>query len=143
MSAHEKHAFAERLKLALRRSARPVETPTDLALQFNLRHPNDPVTPQAAQKWLSGKAKPTADKIATLAEWLNVSAHWLNYGSDETRPARRQNVEAPRSSDLATLPAEERALLIRYRKLSPRQRELVSDLLTELTLSQEVWPANS
>lgn len=46
----EKTAFAERLKLALTRSSKKIETATELALQFNLRHPNDPVTQQAVQK---------------------------------------------------------------------------------------------
>lgn len=140
MHADEKQAFAERLKLALRRSPRSVETPTELALQFNLRHPNDPVTPQAALKWLSGKAKPTADKMATLAEWLDVSVHWLSHGTPEARPHRAQAVTEEATT---TLSDEERALLTCYRRLSGRRQMIIKELVTELGLEQEVWPGNS
>jgi hypothetical protein len=59
----------------------------------SLRHPNEFITPQAAQKWLSVKAKPTADKIETLANWLSVPTHWLRYGSangEQSIPTVRQ-----------------------------------------------------
>lgn len=140
MNTDDKQAFAERLKLALRRSTKPVETPTDLALQFNLRHDKDPVTPQAALKWLSGKAKPTSDKIATLAEWLEVSAHWLNYGSPDARPEKHASKHSVSIEDIAGLPEVERQLLTRYRGLSARRQQLLQDLLIELSLDDEVWP---
>lgn len=144
MRADEKQAFSERLKLALRRSPRPVETPTELALQFSLRHPNDPVTAQAAQKWLTGKAKPTADKMATLADWLGVSEHWLSHGSPEPHPQRTGATTAPPlTQDLTALSDEEKALLVRYRQLSGRRRQLINELVIELSLEQEIWPGNS
>ena len=66
----EKQAFSLRLKQALKRSAKKIDTPTELALQFNLRHQNDSITVQAAQKWMTGKARPAVDKIETLAAML-------------------------------------------------------------------------
>ena len=88
MPTNEKHEFAERLKVALKRTPKSIQTATQLAHEFNLRHINEPITPQAAQKWLAGTAKPTADKLQTLADWLNVSAHWLRNGPPPTAPKK-------------------------------------------------------
>ena len=43
----------------------------------------EPVTAQTARKWLYGGALPTQDKVRTLAQWLEVSPHWLRYGEAE------------------------------------------------------------
>ncbi|WP_042688342.1 transcriptional regulator, partial [Candidatus Glomeribacter gigasporarum] len=77
-TAQEKAAFSERLKCALRKSDPPVKDATDLARLFNLQHRAVScigIAVQAAHKWLSGLAIPSADKIATLAKWLNMSEH--------------------------------------------------------------------
>lgn len=75
--------FSERLNQALKRSLKQPLNAPELATQFNLRHPNEPITAQAAHKWLTGKAKPTSDKIETLAKWLEVPAYWLKYGNPQ------------------------------------------------------------
>jgi transcriptional regulator with XRE-family HTH domain len=136
----EKLAFAERLKLALKRSKKKVETPTDLALQFNLRHHNDPITQQAAQKWLSGKSRPTADKMKTLAEWLNVSAQWLRHGIPETKPTKTAKTSSLSiATDRATLDAEEQKLINRIRILPEHQRNLVYEIVEQFAIEQEIW----
>lgn len=137
----EKIQFSVRLKQALKRSSKKVETATELALQFNLRHDADPVTLQAAQKWLTGQARPTPDKIKTLADWLNVSAQWLRFGISEERPAkdaadkgRQTNVEVGAS------PTENELLLLsRIRAMPEHRRCLVVELVEQLTLDQEMW----
>lgn len=91
-SLSEKAAFAERLKLALTRSRKKIHSPNELALQFNLRHSNSSISPQAAQKWLAGTACPTSDKIETLAHWLGVSAHWLRFGSPAANDVKQKNL---------------------------------------------------
>ena len=110
----EKLAFAERLRLALKRGSKAIDTASALAHEFNLRHPNEPITPQAAQKWLTGKATPTPDKIQTLADWLNVSSHWLRHGPP---PAPQQKpVSAPKrqtTSQPGTPTLNEKALGVR------------------------------
>jgi len=143
MELDEKKAFSERLKLALRRSFKTVHTPSELALQFNLRNnskEDGTVTPQAAQKWLSGKTKPTADKIQVLADWLGVSAHWLSYGAPDLRPEGSAESKTIADEPIANLPAAESELLSRFRRLSPARQQLVRDLVIELALDQEVWP---
>ncbi|MCI2811239.1 transcriptional regulator [Eoetvoesiella caeni] len=136
----EKIAFAERLKQALKRSRKKIETAADLALQFNLRHPNEPITPQAAQKWLAGKSRPTVDKIATLADWLNISAQWLRFGIGEARPqATRLVSKEPELNDSATLSDDERQLIQKMRLLTEHRRYLITQLVQELALEQEMW----
>lgn len=138
----EKAAFAERLKLALTRSRKKIDTATELALQFNLRHPNDPVTQQAAQKWLSGTACPTADKIETLADWLGVSAHWLRFGSpnDTSRKRNSGKRQIKSQPNISTISIDENRLMERFRQLTPHQQILIADLVIQLALEKEIWP---
>jgi transcriptional regulator with XRE-family HTH domain len=127
----EKLAFTKRLKLALKRSDKKITSPVELALQFNLRHKNEPITAQAAQKWLTGQAKPTADKIDTLAKWLVVSPHWLRYGSangEQTIPVVRQT----KTQSNSALTEFEAGLISQYRQLSEHQKSLIADLVEQL-----------
>ncbi len=136
----EKLAFANRLNAALKRSKKKIQSPTDLALQFNLRHKDTPITPQAAQKWMSGKARPTPDKINTLAEWLNVSAQWLRYGIAEARPAKsaKSASDANESRQIAPT-AKELRLLNRIRNLPEARRALVVEIVEQFSIEQEMW----
>lgn len=137
----EKRAFAARLKQAIKRSPKKVETPTDLSIQFNLRHKGESITVQAAQKWLSGQARPTVDKIETLAEWLNVSTQWLRFGIAEDRstiPPGRKGQKA--KSATAIQPTEEELKLIaRIRSLPEHRRNLVNEIVEQFSLDQEMW----
>lgn len=132
----DNQAFAERLKQALTRGSRKIDSPSELALQFNLSHPGSQITNQAAQKWLSGVSKPTPDKIDTLAAMLNVSAQWLRYGIPEARPAAKP-LDAESHPD--TLTPGDLHLLQRYRLLSAHQKSLVTDLVEQLALDREMW----
>lgn len=134
----EKKAFAARLKQALKRSSKRIETASELATQFNLRHPAEPITPQAAQKWLTGTARPTVDKIKTLADWLDVSEQWLRFGVTDTKRSRPSKGTKP--SDEAIQPtAEELELLRRLRGLSAYRRQLVEGVIEQFSLDGEVW----
>lgn len=101
------------------------------------------MTNQAVQKWLTGKAYPTSDKIETLADWLGVSAHWLRFGAPtevkrKHALGKRQNLVM---QETAVLSSEESRLMARYRQLSPHQQNLVAELVVQLTLDKEVWSA--
>jgi transcriptional regulator with XRE-family HTH domain len=136
----EKRAFAERLKLALKRSKKKIETPTDLALQFNLRHRNEAITPQAAQKWLSGKSRPTIDKINTLALWLNVSAQWLRHGIPESKPTKPAKSSLHNTaSDRVALNEGEQKLITRLRNMPEHRRLLVLEIVEQFSVEQEIW----
>ena len=137
----EKLAFSTRLKASLKRSKKKIESPTDLALQFNLRYTNSSITIQAAQKWLSGKSIPTPDKIETLAQWLNVSVRWLRYGFPEAKPNSASPVKL--SNHAATnrdaLSNSEKELLRRIRCLPEVRRQLIEEIVEQFSLEQEMW----
>jgi transcriptional regulator with XRE-family HTH domain len=139
-SHDEKHAFALRLKQALKRSPKKVATPAELALQFNLRHPNEPISPQAAQKWLSGSAKPTPDKIDTLAAWLNVSAQWLRFGiAEKIQPSPPRPSSKKTATNRDAFSDDEIQLILRMRSLSAHRRYLVTEIVEQFALEQEMW----
>jgi transcriptional regulator with XRE-family HTH domain len=140
-TTEEKAAFSRRLKLALHRSSEPVRGATDLALRFNLRHQGNAVSAQTAHKWLSGRAIPTHDKLATLAEWLNVNEHWLHYGpptkrdleTNQQRATYRITKGAPSPTRSAGKPTPEAlALAEKIQALSPHRRYLVEELVAQL-----------
>ncbi len=138
MPVDDKKAFSERLKTALKRLPKSIETATDLAHQFNLRHPNEPITPQAAQRWLKGTAYPTPDKLQTLADWLNVSAHWLKNGPP---PPAKKAVAGKRGvpGQPGQLNEKEARLLAKLRTLSEHQVYIVVELIEQLALEREIW----
>jgi hypothetical protein len=134
-------AFAERLRQALTRSPKKMRTPSELALQFNLNHAGDQVTNQAAQKWLSGKSKPSLEKIETLAAMCSVSAQWLRYGIPDTRshaPASPAVSRNEKATGNLLLP-DETVLLGQFRLLSAHQQHLIADLVEQLALDKKMW----
>ena len=136
--SEEKKAFAVRLKQALKRSSKRVETASELAIQFNLRHPAESITPQAAQKWLTGAARPFVDKIKTLAVWLDVSEQWLRFGvTDMKRPPKSSQQSKPETAITPT--PEELELLGRFRRLSAYQQQLVEGVVEQFSLDKEIW----
>lgn len=134
-TSEEKSAFSRRLELALRRSQEPVQGATELALRFNLRHRGSAVSAQTAHKWLTGRSIPTSDKLATLAQWLNVSEHWLHYGPppasshkvSERLSAYGEVVATPSAAAPETL-----ALAGKIQLLPPHQRYLLEELVEQL-----------
>lgn len=134
----EKKAFTARLKQALKRSSKKIETASQLATQFNLRHPAEPITPQAAQKWLSGTARPTADKIKTLADWLDVSEQWLRYGVTDMKRGKPSKGAKP-ADDKIQPTSEELELLRQLRRLPAYRRQLVEGVIEQFSLDNEIW----
>lgn len=137
----EKVAFSNRLKQALKRSKKRIETPAELALHFNLRHKTSPITPQAAQKWLSGKSRPTIDKINTLAAWLNVSEQWLRFGIAESKPAKNAKSSPSGLTALNDLKPNESELrlIYRLRKLPETRRLLVLEIVEQFSIEGDIW----
>lgn len=140
----EREAFAQRLKAALTRGRKRISTPTALAEAFNLRWHGRSVTPQAAQKWLSGAATPAPEKIDVLAQMTGVPVTWLRYGLPERRdPAAPIAADARGARyeqvDKGEVTAEELRMLTQLRLMSPSRRELVRQLVQELALESEMW----
>jgi transcriptional regulator with XRE-family HTH domain len=136
----EREAFAERLRQALKRSPKKVNTAAELALQFNLRHPAEPITQQAAQKWLTGQARPTLEKVETLSEWLSVPAQWLLYGKADQRTQGAPGKKGQKGKSAATIqPTEdELKLLARIRSMPEHRRNLVLEIVEQLSLEHEL-----
>ena len=130
-------AFSARLKLALTRSRRKIETPSQLAQQFNLRYQGAPISKQAAQKWLAGESRPTPEKTAVLASMFNVSEQWLRLGVSDGEP-RQAVVIATSATRSNTTPAE-LGLVTKFRQLSAHQQGLIADLVDQLTLEKRIW----
>jgi transcriptional regulator with XRE-family HTH domain len=125
----EKAAFSERLWFAMRRSPEKLNGATELALHFNLRHRGEqPVSPQTAHKWLTGRTIPTADKLETLAAWLQVDLHWLHYGP----PPSVGGTPQPLTRDAQYPPPQEVLdLAAKIEALSPHHRYLVEELIEQ------------
>ncbi|MBB3255991.1 transcriptional regulator with XRE-family HTH domain [Paraburkholderia bannensis] len=130
-TSEEKAAFAERLKFAMKRAPEKLRGSTDLANRFNLRHHGEqPVSPQTAHKWLSGRTIPTSDKLETLAEWFDVDVHWLHYGPSPGKSAPA--VPKPRKpDDKYPLSEETLELASKIESLSEHHRYLVEELVSQ------------
>ncbi|WP_027467662.1 transcriptional regulator [Deefgea rivuli] len=129
MSSNDKIAFSVRLKQALERSSRTVETGTQLAIQFNLRYLGESISQQTAHKWLNAQSIPTDDKIRVLANWLDVPFQWLRNGDSEERLIRLEPLNNP-----VMLSDEEIRHIQKLRVLPEYQRVLIEKLLTEFAL---------
>jgi hypothetical protein len=131
-TVEEKMAFSERLKFALLRTPEKVSGGTELALHFNLRyHGENSISPQTAHKWLTGRTIPTADKLATLADWLRVDLHWLHYGPPPSVAAGITPKPLPRDEKYPLTP-ETVELASQIEGLSPHHRYLVQELIKQL-----------
>jgi len=122
--AEEKGGFSRRLKEAMRK-ARLDAGPTRFAREFNLRYHGEPVTAQTARKWLYGGALPTQDKLRTLAQWLEVSPHWLRYGEPE-------RVHTTARQDTATYAVDSAWLGKKFDSLSEPHRKMVLEITRAL-----------
>lgn len=128
-NSHEREGFSKRLKQALRGAGMGTPGAIRLKQDFNERYPGKGVTHQAAQKWLSGEAIPTQDKLRTLADWLGVSIAWLRDGEGkETVSGAAYNAAAV----AYRINVSEQELVRRYRKLSDRQQQAVAEIITAL-----------
>jgi transcriptional regulator with XRE-family HTH domain len=137
MPVDDKKAFSERLRTALKRLPKSIETPTELAHFFNLKHENDPITPQAAQRWLQGTAFPKSDKLNTLAEWLDVPVHWLKNGPPP--PVKKSTAKRGQPGQTGQLTEKEARILSKLRTLSEHQVFIVAELVDQLAMEREIW----
>ncbi|SAI30790.1 transcriptional repressor DicA [Bordetella ansorpii] len=131
----DKQAFAARLRQALKRSPKKIESAADLAVQFSLRHPESAISTQAAHKWLTGKSRPTAEKLKTLAVWLDVSPTWLLYGTAyllpaATAPVRLAEPVMPTSAELQMIEA--------VRSLPEARQQLIQEIIEMCLLDLQV-----
>ena len=87
----EKLLFAQRLIAAMQAQGYQPK-PAILEREFNLRHFGEPVTLQGVRKWLIGTAIPSADKLLTLAKWLNVPPEDLAFDKDMQKAIEQREI---------------------------------------------------
>ena len=87
----EKLLFAQRLIAAMQAQGYQPK-PAILEREFNLRHFGEPVTLQGVRKWLIGTAIPSADKLLTLAKWLNVPPEELAFNKDMQKALEQREI---------------------------------------------------
>lgn len=130
---NEKESFGKRLSRLLNEAGIGVASPTQIAREFNRRHPGKPVTAQAVRKWIEGESIPAGDKIRTLAKWLKASPHWLHYGENE-KGATVLKAEEARASygeeAVINLPED-------FQRLSPKHKKLVCELVQTLLRAEK------
>ena len=88
---NEKIRFAQRLIEAMQAQGYDPE-PAILEREFNLRHFGEPVTLQGVRKWLIGTSIPSADKLLTLAKWLNVPPEELAFDKDMQKAIEQREI---------------------------------------------------
>lgn len=122
-SSNERIEFCKRLQKALNDAEYSQDSPTQLAREFNLRFAGNPVTVHAARKWLQGESIPTQEKLRALAEWLDVPAEWLRFGSVEGKGA---------SSQSALLTPADIKLLNIIKQLDEHHQAIVNEIVRAL-----------
>jgi hypothetical protein len=79
-----KQEFSERLKAAMIEAGYEPR-PSVLERGFNTCYYGNPVTVQAAYRWLRGLSIPEQDKLQVLADWLKIDPHILRFGGQISR----------------------------------------------------------
>ena len=137
--SEERKEFAERLQSALRQARHAADSPTALARGFNSRFPGQPITVHAARKWLVAESIPTQDKLRTLAQWLQVPAEWLRFGSEVSISGGEglAPVDNSLGAMLAAMSREDLKLVEALHALEADERRLVRELVALFFQSQE------
>ena len=126
-NSHVRDEFSKRLREAFQRGGVNIDSPTRLAGDFSDRYSGNKVSQQAVRKWLNGEAIPSQEKIQVLAAWLGVGTEWLRYGKGgATAPVTQQASPAYR------IALSDQELVKRFRKLSYRQQQAVSEIIIAL-----------
>lgn len=127
---NEKKAFSQRLKQQLLEQNWPINSPTWLAREFNIRYNGHSISVQTASNWLSGTAIPSQDKLQILAAWLDISTQWLRFGEiDSSSQIGIKNNYKNIQFYLDDLPKK-------IGLLTPKQKQIIYEIVNEF-LSQK------
>ncbi|KAB7770731.1 helix-turn-helix domain-containing protein [Xanthomonas maliensis] len=123
--SEERQQFSRRLSEAMR-AAGYEPRPAVLFRLFNARYRGASVTFQTVSRWLRGLAIPEQDRLQVLASLFGVEPQQLRYGGGSRRVAE------PGSAWPAGVGVRERQIIEAFLTLSPKQRELVGELVQAL-----------
>lgn len=132
--------FSARLTNELIRVGMQVSSPTQVAQEFNARFPANKIAAQTVRKWLLADAIPTQAKLMSLAEWLDVSAEWLRFGTGKRKGAKAVEKAAENEVGVVVVGKQQAAIVPVVEllaKLSPKNIELVENIVRCVLSSQE------
>ena len=132
--------FSERLKKEFTRAGLPTSSPTEIARQFNELYPANKIAAQTVRKWLLADAIPTQAKLMSLAEWLEVSAEWLRFGTGKRRAAKVSGKPAESEVGVVVVGRNQAAIVPVVEllaKLSPKNIRMVEGIVRCILTSQE------
>lgn len=118
----------------------PVASPTQIAQEFNVRYPANKIAAQTVRKWLLADAIPTQAKLMNLAEWLEVSAEWLRFGTGKRKAAKVGEKQAEGEVGVVVVGKHQAAVVPVVEllaKLSPKNIRLVESIVRCVLASQE------
>lgn len=118
----------------------PVASPTQIAQEFNARYPGNKIAAQTVRKWLLADAIPTQAKLMNLADWLEVSAEWLRFGSGKRKAAKAGEATAANEVGVVVVgkhQADVVPVVELLAKLSPKNIRLVEGIVRCVLASQE------
>jgi transcriptional regulator with XRE-family HTH domain len=131
--------FSARLTKEFTRVGLPIASPTQIAQEFNARYPANKIAAQTVRKWLLADAIPTQAKLMNLAEWLEVSAEWLRFGTGKRKAAKAS--EKAESEVGVVVVGKHQAAVVPVvellAKLSPKNIRLVEGIVRCVLASQE------
>ena len=131
-SDNEKHAFAVRLRAAMRASGYD-DKPAVLEREFNTRHWGKPMTLHGVRRWLRGETLPSQDKLRTLSEWLKVPLVELQYG-------RAHQTESPKAKWDPDIGYQDRDIFEAFLKLPVPQRRVVREVILAFSQAHAAKP---
>jgi hypothetical protein len=128
--SNAKEAFAKRLAEAMT-AAGYEPKPAVLEREFNTRHWGaKPMTLHGVRRWLLGQTMPGQDKIKTLADWLRVPIHELQFGANN-------RLESPRPPwDQGLGGYQDREIFETFLKLPVPQRKVVREVIMAFAQAQ-------
>ncbi|OEZ99474.1 hypothetical protein JAB9_21180 [Janthinobacterium sp. HH107] len=132
--------FSERLQKEFIRAGLPISSPTEIARQFSELYPENKIAAQTVRKWLLADAIPTQAKLMSLAEWLEVSAEWLRFGTGKRRAAKASGQSAESEVGVVVVGKNQAAIVPVVEllaKLSPKNIRMVESIVRCVLNSQE------
>lgn len=132
--------FSERLKKEFVRIGLPIASPTQIAHEFNARYPGNKIAAQTVRKWLLADAIPTQAKLMNLANWLEVSAEWLRFGSGKRKAAKAGGATAANEVGVVVVGKHQSdvvPVVELLAKLTPKNIRLVEGIVRCVLASQE------
>lgn len=122
-SNKQKQQFSEKLKSAMEAMGYEARASV-LEREFNLKYYGKAITIQGAAKWLRGESIPRADKVITLAQWLELEPSELVYGIKI-----KEDIAVKKQRWQDAISYQEREVFEAFLNLPAPQRKIVREVI--------------